>query len=388
MPFFVFVWRNIARRKTRSTLTIVGLGVAVAAVVALVGISEGFSTQYNRLYGQRGIDLVVQRVGSGTELNNSLPQSLRSDILNTPHVTMCMEGLMDTPSVSFDKKSLDLVIMNGWPADSALFHDPKQGLKLLQGRYLEPNDKDKVWIGEKLAENLGVKLGDTIKIYDSQKAEVVGIFNSTSVFEQGSIATLLSDMQRYMDRPGEVTGFIVKTDTPKDGTPEHEAELMQTAKRIEKLGDGVAALPTAQFIANVNVIRLAKAVAWVTSAIALFIGAIGMLNTMVMSVFERVREIGTLRAIGWRKFRVMRMILVEALALSLAGAVLGSIAAQLLTTVLSKMPVTSGVISGDVQPVIFVEGFLLALLVGLAGALYPAYWGANLRPVEALRRKA
>ena len=245
-------------------------------------------------------------------------------------------------------------------------------------------------IGKVLAANLGKKVGDSIKIYDTP-VEVIGIFESTSVFENGSIATLLSDMQDFMDRPHRVTGLIIRTNIPKDKTPEHEAQMLELRQQTEalskKYGEEVAALPSNQFIENVGQIKLAKAVAWITSAIALAIGAIGMLNTMVMSVYERVREIGTLRAIGWRKLRVMRMILWESLLLSVGGAIVGSIAAVLLTRFLSRMPMTSGLIGGEIAPVIFVEGFLLALLVGFAGALYPAYWGANLRPIEAMRRK-
>ncbi len=379
MQFFSFIWKNLLRRKMRTGLTIVGLSVAVAAVVALVGISDGFSRQYQDLYGRRGIDLVVQRVGSGAELNNGLPESLGDKIHQVPHVTDVIGGLMDV--ISFPDHDLMAVIINGWPPDSPLFHD----LHLDSGRYLGKDDHHKVWLGKVLAANLHAKLGDKITIYDEQ-VEVVGTFTSTSVFENGSVATLLSDMQQYMNRPHQVTGFIVRTDIPKD-VPNRDELLLPIQRQIEALGEGIAAQPSVKFIESVNEIKLARAVAWITSAIALCIGAIGMLNTMVMSVYERIREIGTLRAIGWRKVRVMWMILWESFILSLGGAVVGTAAALALTHLLSKMPVTSGLISGDVAPVIILQGVLLALLVGFAGAIYPAYWGANLRPMDAMRRK-
>ena len=297
MRFFAFTWRNLFRRPIRSALTIVGLGVAVAAVVALVGISDGFSRQYQKLYASRGIDLVVQRVGSSAELNNGLPDALGDRIRKLPHVAAVMGGLMDV--VSFPDHDLVAVIINGWRPGSSLF----DALKILPGgRLPRAGDHHKVIIGEVLAANLGKKVGDTIRIYDTD-VRIIGIFESKSVYENGAIVTLLSDMQEFMNRPRQVTGFILRTDIPKDRSPAHQAEMLALRKRIEGLAEGIAAMPSNEFIENVGQIKLAKAVAWTTSVIALVIGAIGMLNTMVMSVYERVREIGTLRAIGWRNAR-------------------------------------------------------------------------------------
>jgi putative ABC transport system permease protein len=308
-----------------------------------------------------------------------LAEDFGEQIKRLPHVKQVMAGLMDV--VSFPDQDLMAVIINGWPPGSPLFKDRD----LITGRLPTSGDHHKVIIGEKLAATLHKKAGDTIRIYDTD-VEVIGTFRSTSVFENGSIATLLSDMQEFMNRPHQVTGFIIQTDMPKDD-PDRQATISALGKRIESLEQGIAAVPTNQFIENVDLIKLAKAVAWVTSAIALAIGAIGMLNTMVMSVYERVREIGTLRAMGWRKMRVMSMILGESVFLSFGGAIIGSLAAVFLTRLLSHMPITSGLVQGKIAPVIFVEGFLLAMLVGFAGALYPAYWGANLRPIEAMRKK-
>jgi ABC-type antimicrobial peptide transport system permease subunit len=81
------------------------------------------------------------------------------------------------------------------------------------------------------------------------------------------------------------------------------------------------------------------------------------------------------------------MILVESLLLSAAGGAVGAIAAVGLTHVLSRFPETAGFIQGDVAPTVILQGFLLAMAIGIGGAIYPAYWGANLRPSEAMRRK-
>jgi putative ABC transport system permease protein len=106
-----------------------------------------------------------------------------------------------------------------------------------------------------------------------------------------------------------------------------------------------------------------------------------------MSVFERTREIGILRAIGWRKSRVVRLILYESLLFSVAGAVVGIVAAVALTHALTWLPLLSGFIQGDVAPAVMIQGFFIALAVGLLGGAYPAYRGAHLLPTEALRHE-
>lgn len=384
MRFFAIVWKSVFRRKARSALTVMGLAVAVAAVVALVGISDSFSRQFKELYARRGVDLVVQRVGSKTEMNNGLPASMEEQIRKLPGVAEVTGGLMDV--VSFPDQNIPNVIINGWAPGSPLFKE----LKIRPGgRMLQAGDRHKVLLGSVLAANLHANVGDKIPLY-GEPVEVVGIFDSDQVYESGSIVALLSDIQKFMGRPGQVTGFMVRVAAAEDEGPDQkEALVAKVRKEIEGLdpSHSVAAVPTEQFIDSVGPIRLSRAVAWVTSAIALLIGAVGMLNTMIMSVYERIREIGVLRAIGWRRIRVVRMIMVESLLLSLAGGAVGVVIAVGLTHLLSHFPETAGFIQGDINRNVIVQGFLLALAIGFGGAIYPALWGANLQPVEAMRRK-
>jgi putative ABC transport system permease protein len=243
-------------------------------------------------------------------------------------------------------------------------------------------------LGMVLAKNLGKKPGDKLEIA-GQEFEVVGIFESFNVFENGSAVMLLHSLQTLMDRPNQVTGFqVVLEDSP------HKKELIKRVrKEINALRSpegrpwGIEALPTSDYVNSTSQIRMARAMAWMTSVIALVIGAVGVLNTMVMSVFERTREIGILRAIGWGKSRVVRLILYESLLLSVAGAAVGICAAVLLTRALTWWPLVNGMIKGDVAPAVLIEGFFIALAVGLIGGVYPAYRGAHLPPTEALRHE-
>ncbi|MFQ6058540.1 MAG: ABC transporter permease, partial [Anaerolineae bacterium] len=104
-----------------------------------------------------------------------------------------------------------------------------------------------------------------------------------------------------------------------------------------------------------------------------------------MSVFERTREIGVLRALGWRKGRVLRMILLESLALSLLGGVAGLVAGIVVVVLLNSIPLMAGFVQGRFSLGLFVQALATALVLGAVGGLYPAWRAARLQPVEALR---
>jgi len=191
-----------------------------------------------------------------------------------------------------------------------------------------------------------------------------------------------------MDRPKQVTEFQIKL---RDKVADHRAAIAALRPRIADLRNaqgkrlGLAAIPTQEYITGSSEIQLARAMAAITSVIALVIGSIGMLNTMLMSVLERTQEIGTLRAIGWRKSRVLRMILGESLMLSLAGAIAGIAVAWLVMRLLTHSSSVEGLIRAELSLGVVLAGLLLALFLGAAGGLYPAYRGARLAPSEALR---
>ena len=382
MLFITFVLKNLLRRKARSLLTLVGVGVAVAAVVALVGIAQSFRRSFAELYTKRGVDLVIVRAGTRERIGSSLPEQVGDRIRQVPGVAAVSPGLMDV--ISFEQRQLIGVPIQGWAPDSFLFNDRR----FISGRRLQAGDRRGVMLGKVLAANLDKTAGETVEIF-GEDFRVVGVFESFSVYENGSAVVLLHDLQELMNREGQVTGFqVILEDRP------NKAALIEEVKaKINDLRDergrplGLDALPVEDYVSTTSQIQMAQAMAWVTSVIALVIGAIGVLNTMIMSVFERTREIGILRAIGWRRGRVMRMILYESVLLSVAGAAVGIAAAVVLTRVLCASADGSRFIEGSVDPGVMVRGLVIALFVGLAGGIYPALRGALLLPTEAIRHE-
>ena len=274
--------------------------------------------------------------------------------------------------------------LNGWPPESFAF----EALSILPGgRSLEPGDSDAVLLGKTLAGELEKKVGDEVEM-ESSKFKVVGIYQSGSMVDNSAAVVTLTDLQALMGRKAEVSEFNIAM---RKDIGDRTAAMLKLRNDIENLKDdngtklGLAAQATQDFVASGNQIRLAHAMAWVTSAIALIVGSIGMLNTMIVSVLERTQEIGILRAIGWRKSRIMKMILVESFTLSFSGAIFGILLAYALIRILAGFPVAQGFVSGEITMQVVVMAYLLSILLGLVGGAYPALRGASLPPTEALR---
>jgi putative ABC transport system permease protein len=296
-------------------------------------------------------------------------------IRQLPDVYRVIGGLVDV--VSFEEADLFVVLVNGWPPDSPVFDE----IKIVSGRRLTADDENAAMLGKVLAGNLGKRAGDQVELY-GQQFSVVGVFESSNVYENGSVVVPLAVLQKLTDRPHQVSGITVQAEPGSDKEKIEELKL-----RIEALDPSLSVLATGEFVASINQIRVARAMAWVTSTVAMVLGGIGVLNTMAMSVYERTREFGLLRALGWPRRRVVRTILAESALLALAGAVLGSAMGLVLPKLLGQVRSMSGLIEGNIEPIVVVQGFGIALLMGLLGAAYPAYWGASLRPIEALQKK-
>lgn len=374
MWFVTFVFKSLLRQPARSSFTAVGIALAVAATVSLVGISRGFERSYLELYSKRGIDLVVQHAGRSQQIANDIDESFGDRIRQLPGVREVIGGLVDV--VSFEEADLYVVLVNSCPPDSPLFDQ----LRVISGRRLTESDSEAAMLGRVLAGNLGKAAGDTIELY-GQPFAVVGIFESANVYENGSVVVPLRVLQRLTDRPHKVSGFTVEAEPGSD-----KETIEELKRRIERLDPSLAVLASGEFVASITQIRVARAMAWVTSTVAMVLGGIGVLNTMAMSVYERTREFGLLRALGWPRRRVVRTILAESALLAVAGAVLGSLMGLALPKLLGQVRSMSGLIEGSIDPVILAQGFAIALFMGLAGAAYPALWAASLRPIDALHK--
>lgn len=380
MQFSELVCRNVVRRPFRTGLTVAALATAMTAIVALLGICNGFKRAFSDVYGAHGIDIVVSRQGSADRLSSAVDVDVVGRLAALPTIDRAAGVLLET--LSLEEQGVYGVPTMGLEADSWLLDDYESAgtgtANDASVRFSQRRDPE-LLVGQNLAQRLAIRPGDQLLLFD-EPFRVAGVFRSRSVWENGSLILPLEQLQRLTGRDGQVT-YINVVLHRASGKPDPEA----ATAAIEALDPRLLALATADFVRTDTRLKLADAMAWMTSLVAIVIGGVGTLNTMLTSVHERTREIGILRAIGWPRRRIVLMILAESLCLAVAAAMIGGLAAICLTWLLSQTAAGSGLLVPVIDLPILATGLTLAAGIGLLGAWLPARRAARLQPTAAFR---
>jgi len=246
--------------------------------------------------------------------------------------------------------------------------------KLIEGRQVtRPNE---IVLGKVASENYKTGVGDLMTLFGN-RYRVVGIFETGAAFEDGAGMLGLREAQRLLNRPRSVSFIFVDVKDPK------QAETVRAAI-AHRYPEAQVSL-SSQFAEDSGDIESMNAMIDVIGVLALLVGGIVVANTMMMSIHERTREIGTLRAVGWRKRRILGQVVQESLLLCFVAGVFGSISGVILVMLLVKVPVVSGMLSAKWDVGLFAQAVGVALLIGLIAGIYPAWRASRMQPVEALR---
>jgi len=371
LSFAWFAWRNLWRRRLRTLLTLCGIGMAIGAFVALVGFSRSFEQEWLKLYESSGTDIaVVQKTFFNTSVDESAGTKLRSLPVVARATPMILNMMDITPEIN--------ALTYGWKADSYEL----DSLTFKSGRRFRDGQPELI-LGDLLASNLNKTAGDTLTIQGANFT-VTGVYHGGSALEASAVILPLDQLQQIASLQGKVTAFHVRLrPAPAGDSAQHYLETAEA--QIEAALPDLRAVPAAERASNNQLVTMAHAAAWGTSSIALLMGILGIANTMAMSVFERTREIGILRALGWRRWKVLLLIQTEAAVLGLAGGILGLAFGWGAMRVLSRLPQTASIVSAAFPPILLLEALGAAILAGLIAGAIPAWRGAHLSPVEALR---
>lgn len=370
MTFFTVVIRGLLRRPLRTGLTLAGISIGIAAVVALVGMSRGFEKGWQVGLKARGTDIVVSNK-SGSLTPKPFDASVRDLIAKIPGIVATCDLLVQVTSV----EDSDLMILSAreWGGFSW------SNLKVVSGRMPHDAAEEAVVLGQTAAEILKKKVGDPIQI-ETKELKVVGIVKGGALVEDGSVILSLPLLQKIVGSPNQINAIDVRA-TPGA----NEEQLANLTQRIEQLVPEVRAVTVSEHLSHDEGFRLVKAMSWGTSLLAILVGVLGVMNTMLMTVFERTHEICVLLAVGWKRSRIMQMILYESALLGLFGGIVGVAIGAIGVQVLSKAPAIRGLLQPDLGIPLLGLSVVIAVAVGIISGLYPAWRSSRLTPSLALQ---
>lgn len=401
---------SLMHRKLRSWLTVLGIVIGVAAVVALVSIGEGMQASITEQLGGLGANTITispgrmrafgrvgQQMGASQTTGNLTENDLRI-VKTTPGILYSNGIVSGRAEVSYIGQTASVSIQG---VDTSVWRF-METTGLESGRYLSLGDTYVAVIGNRIANDVfkqQIMLNRQITIGD-QNFRVVGILKSAgfmgqedySIFIPRDIArNILTDLSS-----NQLSSIIVQvsdSSNVQDVATEIEKRLMVARHVTEQNKDFTVA--SAQAIQE-TVSSITQTITLFLGGIAgisLLVGGIGIANTMFMSVMERTRLIGVLKALGTTNFEVMKLFITESAIMGLVGGLIGVFVGFLLSSIISEFGVRMiglggggmGGITTVVTPqlVLFAIGF--SVFIGIISGLLPARRAADLQPVDALR---
>ena len=368
MTWTGIVWRNLMRRRVRTLLTVLGLAISVGLIVALLAITNGVNRTASDVVHVGRADFGLFQRGTSDLTRSVLPESLQAQLATVP-------GVASTARIS-----IYVTDVSGHESVLVLGLDPSEFVvgRMVVTSGVRARDGEAM-LGDGAVQLLGDPAGDALVIA-GRRFPVAGVFHTGNRFVDNGVALPIGAVQGLAARPGEVSTFGVQVEPgrrPKD-----------VARAIEARFPGLAAVTEPGQVVKIDTSsRLVISAGWALSALALIVGGIGVANTMAMSVFERMHEIGILRAIGWRGRLIAGLVISEAIGISLfalgAGLGLGWVAARLFT----NRSQLSTLVQPEFTTGVFAWGLAFSLGVALLGAVYPTWLAVRLRPIAALRNE-
>lgn len=367
MSFLKFILKNPFRRKNSAILAIVGIAIGIIVIVALGGITDGLVNSFEDTIHAGGADFSIsgKETGDSAYGTNTIDANWTEKIANVSGVEEAYPIYVVLTSVGDDYMNT----LIGIDPDGAALAD----ISMKEGRLFKDNESEAI-LGEIYADDNDYKVGDNIKI-DGEDFEIVGIYETGDQSMAGGVFTSISKVGNLMDDEDSISNIYVKVNKGED--PQAVADRID-----EKYGDDIATITSVMEMQQMgDMLNMLQASTWAISLLAIVVGGLGIINTMLMSVFERTREIGVLKAVGWSDRKILTMIVGESLVITIVSAVIGSAIGFLACTLLGpQMGITP-----MFTPKIFIQAFSIALVVGIIGGIYPAIKAVKLPPTEALR---
>ncbi len=380
---FDLIIRSLAQRKMRTGLTIFGIALGIFAVVVMGGMSEE-----TNIVVETSLKLLadnIQVMPDGMSGGGTLDEEKIRQVKRIPGVSDAF-GVLIT---ALDPEGGEGFGGGGEWVCGVTPEKQLKDAKLTAGRYLIPGDGYKAVVGSSVARKFNLKVGDELEmkskrlqrsssITHTRNVTVVGILEYTGSIFDSAVQIPLDRAQKFYEMENTVSYIYAK--------PAAGADPSDIAKRIELSVEKVKSKSPQQLrkeiesqIAFMSLITISAAV------LAAIIGGLSVMNTMLMSVSERTKEFGLLKALGAERKNILLMTMGEAGLIGVVGGISGIVAGSALIYFLNKASEAQGSALFAVTPRLVMIGLLFAISLGIICGTYPAYRATKMSPMEALR---
>jgi putative ABC transport system permease protein len=404
-------FESLSERKFRFALNLLGIMIGCAAVTGLISLTQGMNNEITSQMGILGTSTIT--IIPGTQMSSMMESSQEGGFMGRPSGGSAMAlttSQLDWRDIDILEKihGIDIIepgvsggqgtyIRKGETFSVSVegitdaYFEINEADEILEGRELIRSDKAVVIIGYSLAypvdgDEQYLDVGDRIKLTTTVNREektlslrVVGILEeSGSSFGPGGgdegFMIPLRTYEQFFETGGEYTTIQVKVSDPDS--------IDQLSEDIEDALEDVSIITSELAMSMVDsILGTIEAVLSGIAGISLLVAGVGIINTMTVSVMERTREIGVLKAIGAKSSDVLFMFLSEAVMTGIAGGTMGAIFGFMLSTFVGNYVGVTAEVSLSLGAITL----LFAVITCVISGLYPAWRASNLNPVEALR---
>ncbi|MCD6230000.1 MAG: ABC transporter permease [Candidatus Diapherotrites archaeon] len=386
---------NLSRRKSRTVLALVGIILGVAAIITLVSVVDGVASNAEDYLSEfKGISVTQKDVV--TPLYSSFDSEFLNKVESIPGVNIVVSAVVGLSNVTEQKRGVrfskertmmqmtsEIVSLLGVDLKNySRVHGTVTPLigELEEGRNLKMGDVGKTVISRELADNYRKRIGNSIELAD-KKFDIVGISKSGVSFGgmmSGTAVVSIDDAREMLDLEKDKVGLLYVE-------PIDFSNTKQVANRINFVyGDDLEANIQGDFLGQaMGIFSSLRSLVYVVGAISAIVAGIGILNVMLMSVLERTREFGTLRAVGWLSSDVMKMVLFESVLLGVIGGLLGLLFGVFISFQITALSGLNTLVSFEV----LFFSFMFALAVSVLAGIYPAFRASKMSVMEALRNE-